>query len=106
MNQITVDAIPNQKFTVQLDKVRYDITIKSINYVTICTIVRDGVTVCDNIRCLPNALLLPYLAMENESGNFIWLTQDDEYPEYTQFGVTQYLMYLTADEMAAYRGGV
>lgn len=106
MQQIPITAVANQKLTIQLEQVRYDITVKSIPFISTCTIVRDGVTVVDNIRCLANQPLLPFQSQENQSGNFIWITQNEDYPEYTQFGITQFLLYITATEMAAFRGSI
>jgi hypothetical protein len=52
----------------------------------------------ENIRAIPNKLLLPYDYLEIY-GSFFFNTQNDDYPDYNQFGITQYLYYLSAAEL-------
>ena len=39
-----------------------------------------------------------------ENGNFILQTSNYEYPDYTMFGVTQYLIFATQAEIEAING--
>ena len=66
------------------------------------TIVRDGTTLVSNMRITAGTPLLPY--RYQESGNFLMTTDGEAIPYYDQFGITQFLVYLTADELATYRG--
>ena len=49
----------------------------------------------------PGMPLLPYRYQER--GNFLLLTNEGDLPDFTQFGVTQFLVYLTAAELATLR---
>jgi hypothetical protein len=102
MIDITLQALPNQSFSIQLGESRYDITLKEANGVMSASVVRDGTPVVENVRLVAGSPLLPYRYLED--GNFVLFTQDDDLPYYTAFGVTQFLTYLTADEVAALRG--
>lgn len=101
MIDVNIQALPNQSLSVQLDGLRYDITIKEAIGVMAATVVRDGVTLVDNVRLVAGTPVLPY--RYQESGNFALTTADEELPYYPSFGVTQFLVYLSAEELAALR---
>lgn len=98
MIQVPVEAIPNQTFGVRLDNERYSLTLKAIDDNVAVTIVRDGVTLVSNQRAVAGSPLLPYTYLE--SGNFIFVTENDEAPSWRLFNATQFLVYLTASEVA------
>lgn len=102
MIDITLQPLPNQSFSIQLGASRYDITLKEANGAMTASIARDGAPVVENVRLVAGSPVLPYRYLED--GNFVLVTQDDDLPYYTAFGVTQFLTYLTADEVAALRG--
>lgn len=64
-------------------------------------LIRDNVTVMQGSRMLPDAPLIPYEYLEN--GNFVMLCDDEEYPNYSSFGNTQTLVYVTTAELEALR---
>lgn len=101
MIQINLAAVPNQEFSIQLDGQFYDIHIRDANGSPAATIVRDGVVVVSAARIVAGAPLLPYLYQEN--GNFLLTVTNDALPDWEQFGITQFLVYLTADELATLR---
>lgn len=102
MKEITLQAIPNQTLSVQLDNVLYDITLKATQGVMSATIVRDNIEIITGARITPGYPLLPYEYQEN--GNFIMLTADGDYPDYTQFGITQSLIFASQAELEVIRG--
>lgn len=91
----------NQSLSIQLDGLRYDITVKEGNGVMCATVVRDGVTLVDNVRLVAGTPVLPYRYQED--GNFALTTADEELPYFPQFGNTQFLVYLSNEELAALR---
>lgn len=101
--EIPLANIPNQAFSVQLDNLLYNITVKFIVNVMVVTIVRNGVTIMSNVRATPNMplILYPYL----ESGNFIFFTVEGDYPNYNSFGQNQFLLYFSQDELDQERAG-
>lgn len=99
--RINIDAIPNQSFTVRLDDSLYAITLKATNGVMAADIARDNVQLLTGHRVVAGTALLPYKFQER--GNFVITTIDEELPDYTKFGVSQFLDYLSVEEMAAIR---
>lgn len=102
MIDIGIAALANQTLSIQLDERFYDITLKEANGVMSATIERDDVVIVSNMRVTAGTPLLPY--RYQEEGNFLLLTDADAIPYWDQFGVTQFLVYLTAEELAAERG--
>jgi len=102
MIDVPLQAVPNQQLSIQLGVSRYDITLKQALGVMAATVLRDGVTLIENVRLVAATPVLPYDYMED--GNFALTTADEDLPSYEQFGITQYLVYLTADELATLRG--
>lgn len=101
MIDVSIAAVPNQSLFVQLDERAYSLAFRTLGTSTSVTIVRDDVTLIEGSRVVTGTPLLPY--HHQESGNFVLSTQDDSLPDYTQFGITQFLTYLSADELAVAR---
>lgn len=102
MIEVGIAALANQALSIQLDERFYEIELREANGVMAATITRDGVTIVSNVRVTAGTPLLPY--RYQESGNFIMTTDGEAIPYWDQFGITQFLVYLSADELAAYRG--
>jgi hypothetical protein len=92
MIEIDIQPIANQSFTTTLDNNFYDITIKETNGVMSSSITRNNILIQSNSRILPNLPMIPY--KYQESGNFIIFTDNDEYPYYPEFGLSQSLFYI------------
>ncbi len=101
MIDIALAAVPNQTLTIQILERLYNITLHEVNGMMSITISRDEVVIISNVRLTGSSPILPYLYQE--SGNFVVTTENEELPYYDKFGVTQFLTYLTADELAAFR---
>lgn len=101
MIDIALAAVPNQQLMIQLDGRIYEITVREANGVMAASITRDGVAVITNTLAVAGTPLLPY--RYQEAGNFLFTTENEDLPYYDQFGLTQFLVYVTADELAAYR---
>ena len=102
MIDVGIAALANQSLSIQLDERFYEIELREANGVMSASIVRDGVTIVSNIRVTAGTPLLPY--RYQEAGNFVMTTDGEAIPYWDQFGVTQFLVYLSAAEVAAYRG--
>jgi hypothetical protein len=101
MIEITLIAIPNQSFSIQLDNSVYNFKIRFlINFMAV-DLVRDNITILNGIRIVPGFPIIPFRYLEQ--GNFILLTANHEYPLYTQFGINQFLFYVSQDELEAIR---
>lgn len=103
MIDIPLQALANQQLTIQLDTLRYDITLKETAGCMSATILRDGVELVIMGRVVAGTPLLPYGYL-SEPGNFVLTTEADELPWWPSFGVTQFLVYVSAAEIAALPG--
>lgn len=105
MINLNIQPIANQTLSGSWDGINnYEITLKSCGSVTAATITRSSATeelteLVSNIICVAGTPLLPYGYLEN--GNFMFLTLNDELPNYTQFGATQQLIYASEAELEA-----
>jgi hypothetical protein len=99
--QIAIGALPNQEFTIVLDNNQWDLTLKSTLGIIAASLTLNGNIVIQGTRCVANQLIIP--SIYQESGNFLFLTQNFQLPNYTQFGITQFLVYVSAQELATFR---
>lgn len=103
MIEITLSAVPNQSFSIRLDDHLYDIRLRAAKNIMAVDIVRDGVLIETGTRAEAGFPLIPY--RYQESGNFIISTENDEYPDYTKFGISQTLIYVSEAELGVIRAG-
>ena len=99
MVRIEIAAVPNQSFTIALGGVRYAVALKAGEACMAATIARDGVPVVTGQRVVARSVIIPYPYLA-EDGNFFIDTENDELPDWRQFGVTQFLYFATAAELA------
>ena len=97
MKLIQLNAIPNQSITINVGDVIYTISIKYASGIMCASISKDGNSIISGHRIVSGGLLLPYKYME--SGNFVMITQNYEYPSYEKFGVSQFLFYVSQAEL-------
>ena len=56
--------------------------------------------VCPHVPCFANQKILPYKYMQSiAGGNFYFITENDEYPNYENFGTSCELYFITEDEI-------
>ena len=105
MIEIALAAIPSQTFTIQVDGSTYNFALKATNTgIMVATIVRDNVVLLSAERLVAGYPMIPYFYLEE--GNFVLTTMNDDLPYYSQFGITQFLIYASIAEIAALRAGV
>lgn len=97
MFQIPVDSLPSQELAVELDGSRYVLRLFSAAGLMFMDITRDEQVVILAAKCLPNQRIIPFRYLE--SGNFFFETPNDEYPDYTKFGDTHLLFFVTQGEL-------
>lgn len=100
MNTVPLEATPNQRLGIRLAGSRYEIELKQTGQVMSVTIIRDGVTLISGFRCVAGSPLIPYPYLAT-SGNFMFLTENDELPNWRLFGSTQTLVFASAAELEA-----
>ena len=121
MLQIPITNIPNQSLSIALDGNQYDINIQStadnpdgssgisafditINNVVIVTGVRAVACSAFTLNGVSTSwgyFLIAFQYLEN--GNFAVVTNNQEYPDWRQFGLTQNLIYVSQAELEAIR---
>lgn len=94
---IPVATVPNQSFSIVLDGNQYDMSLYVINNVSAIDIKRNNVDILLGSRIVPNSPVIPYRYLEN--GNFVFITENGDYPIYTQYGITQFLFYFSQTEL-------
>lgn len=101
MQTIPIQAIPVQRFSVPLDNNEWQISIRLTNGNICFTFYLNGDLVIENTRAVAGRRIIP--AKYQEAGNFTLITQNYEVPDYTKFGTTQQLVYISAAELEALR---
>ncbi len=111
MIQIPLQAIPNQSLSIALNGINFDLTVHSCNntpsipgtsFMTV-SIVASGVLIVDNVRAVPATGLIGYQYLEQ--GDFFFITDNDEYPDYNLFNNNQALIYASQAELEAIVNG-
>lgn len=102
MRTIPLTATPNQTVSVLIDAVRFTVTLKDARGVMVTDVAVDGAAILTGSRVVAGEAFIPYRYLER--GNFFLLTENDDLPAWAEFGASQTLVYLTADEMAVTRG--
>lgn len=101
---ISISATPNQLFSCALDNLFYTVALNTTaSGDTLATITRAGVIIIQGVRVVAGRFIIPHPYLEGAGGNFFIQTANDDLPDYTLFGTTQLLVYLTNAEMAAGR---
>ncbi len=103
MIELELAQVPNQSFSTRLGDNQYDISILETNGCMSVSISRNNVKLLSNVRAVGGTPLIPYRYLED--GNFAFITQDEEYPYYDKFGITQSLIFVTQAELSELRAG-
>lgn len=94
---------PNQKFNVSTTKGVLEIELRTVDNITLMTISSGGNNIASSIRVAPNCLLIGYRHLQEQYGDFVFSTTDNEYPYYENFGQGNKLYWLTPDEVKQYK---
>lgn len=97
MKQVPLKVFPRQSLSVMLEDNLYELSVKECQGIMAVTVVRNGVTIVSNRRCVAGVTVIPdgYL----EEGNFVILTDSDELPYFSSFDTNQVMVYLTLEEI-------
>lgn len=101
MMNLPLTQVPNQSFSHILDGNSWNFLLKTVQDMTVVSLTLNNVDILDSARAAAGAFIIP--SKYQEAGNFFFVTQNFELPYYTQFSVTQSLIYISASELAALR---
>ena len=94
---------PSQSFTTTINNIDMEITLKLAgenNPFILFAIETNNGYICPYVPIFANQGLLPYKYMIDEiGGQFFIETENDEYPNWENFGKTQNLSFITSDEL-------
>lgn len=92
----------NQEFSISFDEIEDNIHIqlRTVNNCVFMSVFVNNEQVGVPFICLPNTLIIPFVYMQEKvGGNFVFITEDDNYPNYENFGETCNLYFITVDEL-------
>jgi len=101
MLNVPIQMLTNQTFTIILDNNNWTITIKFTNGVMAVSLTLNGNDVIDNLIAVAGSFIIP--SEYEESGNFIFTTMNQQLPDWTQFGTSQNLIYVSQNELDLFR---
>lgn len=105
MQTIPIQAIPSQTFSyTDPDGNQWNIGIRNVGMQMAFSFSRNGTILIQNVCAVAGYRIVPYDYLED--GNFILITQNYQVPDYTQFGTTQSLVFLTEEEIIAFRASI
>jgi hypothetical protein len=110
MIQIPILNIPNQTLSVQLDNNQWDIVIYATQDnpdgttgIMAVDVSINNVVIVSGSRAVSGFPIIGYDYLVN--GNIIFTTLNNSYPDWRQFGITQYLIYASDLEMGEISNG-
>ncbi len=98
MFSIPLANTANQNFTIFLDQVFFEITIKYLQGNMGISISANGNLIISNYLLIP---LYPIIPSYLKLGNFSLITTEEGIADYNQFGTNQVLIYVTQSEVEA-----
>lgn len=94
--------IPNQQFKVTIGDFEYGFRFTFCREFISYDLSINGEKILDGFRIVFGQLLITYPRLERD-GNFILDIPEGSQPDYTQFGVSQFLRYLNQSETDQFR---
>lgn len=114
MQIIPLQAVPSQTFSfIDPSSNQWDIAVRFVGQAITTGEVTtnvgqiafsftfNGNILIQGITAVAGARIIPYTYLEN--GNFALITQSQQIPDYTQFGITQTLVYLSESDIQVFR---
>lgn len=103
MLNVPIQSVPNQSLNFMANEHRYSVRLRSFKGIVFCDINIDDEEICRGMRCLPNNVIIPYPYL-TKGANLYFECQENNYPDYTRFGTTQFLRFALNEELEALNG--
>ena len=94
--------LPNQKFNMPINNGTLEIELRTVDNITLMSMKYNGNNVVSSIKVAPKVLLLGYKHLQEQYGDFIFTTTDNQYPYYANFNNANKLYYLDSEEVKEY----
>lgn len=94
--------LPNQKFNMPINNGTLEIELRTVDNITLMSVKYNGNNIVNSIKVAPNVLLLGYKHLQEQYGDFIFTTTDNQYPYYENFNNANKLYYLDYEEVKEY----
>ena len=101
---VPLSPISNQSFSINLDDVRYEFRLRNIADSMVLDLSIEDETILQGHRLLADTPIIPYEYLEMSGGNFVMITEVGDIPIFSQFGVTQFMLYFSIAELEVIRG--
>lgn len=98
------NTLPNQKFNITVDKGILNIELRTVDNITLMSVSHNGNNIVSSIKVAPNVLLLNYKYLQEQYGDFVFTTVNNEYPYYKNFNNANKLYLLSYDEVKEFNG--
>jgi len=100
---------PNQEFDLNIDEIENTLNIllqTTVQGALLMTISINDSVIGQPFICLPNQAIIPYQYLVDKiGGNFIFETEGNNYPEYSNFNNTCNLYFVTSDTISELTNG-
>lgn len=97
------NELPNQKFSFKTESETVEIELRTVDNITLMSMKANGNNIVNSIKVAPNVLLLGYKYLQEQYGDFIFTTTDNQYPYYKNFNNANKLYWLNYEEVKKYR---
>lgn len=104
MMEIELTQTPSQRFSINANEHNFDVTLRDIGSSMLLDVKVDGNNVANGLPVLPNQPLIPYPHMA-KYGNFILLTESEEYPTWETIGKDSAFYYMTPEDLQELANG-
>lgn len=106
MRYIEIDnTLPNQKFSVNTDSGNIEVELRTISNMTLMSVSKNGENIVSSIKVAPNVLIMGYKYLQEQYGDFIFSTTDNEYPYFKNFNNANKLYWLNYEEIQELKNG-
>lgn len=98
------NTLPNQKFSFKTEDKTLVVELRTTSdNITLMSVSHNGNYVIQSIKVAPNCLLMCYDYLQQDYGDFMFSTENDEYPYYKNFNGSNKLYWLNYNEVKAYK---
>lgn len=94
MRIVPLEALPNQELSINVDGNRWTLRIKVASSAMVADVYLGNTPMVLGCKIAAGTPMLPYSYL-GTLGNFIFVVDDDESPDWKQFGIRQTLLYVS-----------